>query len=201
MTSKNNLQLLENALNIAKTFNLKLKDNNNNYQYVELKSIYNSLFQALKMDAFKRVKKQLNNCINTIEYAVENDLISFSDYVYINYTKNYINRGVLVSSVLKAYTNYFESINRKMNIHLVDTNNAVSVKKQTTNENAITVCDSGIYFTKTSDFNFHYDLTSDKNKKIVKKLTEIKNDCECIVAWQKYHAKHLQKKKGLKDYE
>ena len=70
-----------------------------------------------------------------------------------------------------------------MNIHLVDTNNAISVKKQTTNENSITVCDSGIYFTKTSDFNFHYDLTSDKNKKIVKKLTEIKGDCECIVAW------------------
>ncbi len=183
MTTKNTIQLLENALQIAKTFNLKLKDNNNNYQYVELKSIYNSLFEALKMDAFKRVKKQLNNCINTIKYAVENDLISFNDYVYINYTKNYINRGVLVSSVLKAYTNYFESINRKMNIHLVDTNNAISVKKQTTNENSITVCDSGIYFTKTSDFNFHYDLTSDKNKKIVKKLTEIKNDCECIVAW------------------
>jgi hypothetical protein len=183
MTTKNTIQLLENALQIAKTFNLKLKDNNNNYQYVELKSIYNSLFEALKMDAFKRVKKQLNNCINTIKYAVENDLISFNDYVYINYTKNYINRGVLVSSVLKEYTYYFESINRKMNIHLVDTNNAISVKKQTTNENSITVCDSGIYFTKTSDFNFHYDLTSDKNKKIVKKLTEIKNDCECIVAW------------------
>ena len=183
MTTKNNQELLENALNIAKTFDLKLKDNNINYQYVELKSIYNSLFQALKMDAFKRVKKQLNNCINTIDYAVKNDLVSFNDYVYINYTKNYINRGVLVSSVLKAYTNYFESINRKMNIHLVDTNNAISVKKQTTNENAITVCDSGIYFTKTSDFDFHYDLTSDKNKKIVKKLTNIKNDCECIVAW------------------
>lgn len=183
MTTKDNKQLLENALSIANTFNLVLKDNTTHYQYVELKSIYNSLFQALKMDAFKRVKKQLQNCINTIEYAVENDLISYNDYVYINYTKNYINRGVLVSSVLKAYSNYFESINRKMNIHLVDTNNAISVKKQTTNENAITVCDSGIYFTKTSDFNFHYDLTSDKNKKIVKKLTEIKSNCECIVAW------------------
>lgn len=183
MTNKSNLELLQNGLQIAKNFNLVLKNNTTLYQYVELQSIYNSLFQALKMDAFKRVKKQLNNCIKTIEYAVENELISYSDYVYINYTKNYINRGVLVSSVLKAYQNYFESINRKMNIHLVDTNNAISVKKQTTNENAITVCDSGIYFTKTSDFDFHYDLTSDKNKKIVKKLTEIKNDCECIVAW------------------
>ena len=40
MTTKNTIQLLENALQIAKTFNLKLKDNNINYQYVELKSIY-----------------------------------------------------------------------------------------------------------------------------------------------------------------
>ena len=184
MTTKNNQELLNNALSIAKTFNLKLKDTNTNYQYVELKSLYNSLFTALKMDTFKRVKKQLNNCINTIEYAVNENLINFNDYVYINYTKNYINRGVLVSSVLKAFTNYFESIHKNMHIHLVDTNNAISVKKQTTNENAITVCDSGIYFTKTSDFNYHYDLTSDKHKKIVKKLTEIKNNsCECIVAW------------------
>lgn len=181
MTNKSTKELQNQAQIIINNYNLKV--DTNNYQLVELKSIYNSLFTALKQDTFKRVKKQLNNCINTIKYAVENDLISFNDYVYINYTKNYINRGVLVSSVLKAYTNYFESINRKMNIHLVDTNNAISVKKQTTNENSITVCDSGIYFTKTSDFNFHYDLTSDKNKKIVKKLTEIKNDCECIVAW------------------
>lgn len=181
MTNKSTKELQNQAQIIINNFNLVV--DTNNYQLVQLESIYKSLFEALKMDTFKRVKKQLNNCINTINYAVENDLIKFSDYVYINYTKNYINRGVLVSSVLKAYTNYFESINRKMNIHLVDTNNAISVKKQTTNENSITVCDSGIYFTKTSDFNFHYDLTSDKNKKIVKKLTEIKNDCECIVAW------------------
>ena len=181
MTNKSTKELQNQAQIIINNFNLVV--DTNNYQLVQLESIYKSLFEALKMDTFKRVKKQLNNCINTINYAVENDLIKFSDYVYINYTKNYINRGVLVSSVLKAYTNYFESINRKMNIHLVDTNNAISVKKQTTNENAITVCDSGIYFTKTSDFNFHYDLTSDKNKKIVKKLTEIKGDCECIVAW------------------
>jgi len=181
MTTKTTKELQAQAQEIINNFNLVV--DSKNYQLVELKSIYNSLYQALKMDAFKRVKKQLNNCINTIDYAVNESLISFNDYVYINYTKNYINRGVLVSSVLKAYTNYFESINRKMNIHLVDTNNAISVKKQTTNENAITVCDSGIYFTKTSDFDFHYDLTSDKNKKVVKKLTEIKNDCECIVAW------------------
>ena len=181
MTNNSTKELQNQAQIIINNFNLVV--DTNNYQLVQLESIYKSLFEALKMDTFKRVKKQLNNCINTINYAVENDLIKFSDYVYINYTKNYNNRGVLVSSVLKAYTNYFESINRKMNIHLVDTNNAISVKKQTTNENSITVCDSGIYFTKTSDFNFHYDLTSDKNKKIVKKLTEIKNDCECIVAW------------------
>ena len=183
MTTKTTKELLENGLNIAKAFNLVLKDNNQNYQYATLKSVYNSLFIALSMDTFKRVKKQLKNCINTIEYAVHNDLISFSDYVYINYTKNYINRGVLVSSVLSKYQTYFESIGKKMNIHLVDTNNAVSVKKQTTNENAITVCDSGIYFTKTSDFSFHYGLTTDKLPKVVKKLTEIKKDCECLVAW------------------
>ena len=181
MTTKTTKELQAQAQTIINNYNLVV--DSNNYQLVQLESIYKSLFTALKQDTFKRVKKQLQNCINTIDYAVENDLISFNDYVYINYTKNYINRGVLVSSVLKAYTNYFESINRKMNIHLVDTNNAISVKKNTTNENSITVCDSGIYFTKTKDFNFHYDLTSDKNKKIVKKLTEIKNDCECIVAW------------------
>ena len=166
MTNKTTLQLELQAVAIQKQFNLIV--DSKNYQLVRLDSIEKSLYQALTMDAFKRVKKQLNNCINTIKYAIENELITYSDYVYINYTKNYINRGVLV---------------RKMNIHLVDTNNAISVKKQTTNENSITVCDSGIYFTKTSDFNFHYDLTSDKNKKIVKKLTNIKNDCECLVAW------------------
>lgn len=183
MTTKNQNELLKNALEIARNYNLILKDNNNNYQYVRLDSIYNSLFTALTQDTFKRVKKQLKNCINTIDYAVANNLISFNDYVYINYTKNYINRGVLVSSVLEKYVTYFEAIGKKMNIHLVDTNNAISVKKQTTNENAITVCDSGIYFTKTSDFNFHYGLTTDKLPKVVKKLTEIKKDCECIVAW------------------
>ena len=183
MSTKTTKELLQNGLNIAKAFNLVLKDNNQNYQYATLKSVYNSLFIALSMDTFKRVKKQLKNCINTIEYAVQNDLISFNDYVYINYTKNYINRGVLVSSVLEKYVTYFDSIGKKMNIHLVDTNNAVSVKKQTTNESAITVCDNGIYFTKTSDFNFHYGLTTDKMPKVVKKLTEIKKECECIVAW------------------
>lgn len=181
MTNKTTLQLELQAVAIQKQFNLIV--DSTNYQLVRLDSIEKSLYQALKMDAFKRVKKQLNNCINTIKYAIENELITYSDYVYINYTKNYINRGVLVSSLLKPYQTYFEGIGRKMNIHLVDTNNAISVKKQTTNENSITVCDSGIYFTKTSDFNFHYDLTSDKNKKIVKKLTNIKNDCECLVAW------------------
>lgn len=181
MTNKTTLQLELQAVAIQKQFNLIV--DSANYQLVRLDSIEKSLYQALKMDAFKRVKKQLNNCINTIKYAIENELITYSDYVYINYTKNYINRGVLVSSLLKPYQTYFEGIGRKMNIHLVDTNNAISVKKQTTNENSITVCDSGIYFTKTSDFNFHYDLTSDKNKKIVKKLTNIKNDCECLVAW------------------
>jgi len=184
MTNKNNIQLLENALQIAKTFNLKLKDTNKNYQYVELKSVYNSLFQALKMDAFKRVKKQLNNCINTIKYAIENNLITYSDYIYINYTKNYINRGVLVSSVLNKFENYFKLTNQKMNIHLIDVNNPASVKKHTTNESAITICDSGIYITKTSDMKFHYDITSDKNSKLVKKLTELKNNSiECIVEW------------------
>jgi hypothetical protein len=181
MTNKTTLQLELQAVAIQKQFNLIV--DSKNYQLVRLDSIEKSLYQALTMDAFKRVKKQLNNCINTIKYAIENELITYSDYVYINYTKNYINRGVLVSSLLKPYQTYFEGIGRKMNIHLVDTNNAISVKKQTTNENSITVCDSGIYFTKTSDFNFHYDLTSDKNKKIVKKLTNIKNDCECLVAW------------------
>lgn len=181
MTNKTTLQLELQAVAIQKQFNLVV--DSKNYQLVRLDSIYSSLFQALTMDTFKRVKKQLNNCIKTIEYAVENELISYNDYVYINYTKNYINRGVLISSVLAKYQNFFESIGKKMNIHLVDTNNAISVKKQTTNENAITVCDSGIYFTKTSDFNFHYDTTSDKIKKVVKKLTEIKNECECIVAW------------------
>ena len=181
MTTKTTLQLELQAVAIQKQFNLIV--DSKNYQLVRLDSIYNSLFQALSMDSFKRVKKQLRNCINTIDYAVTNNLISFNDYVYINYTKNYINRGVLVSSVLEKYVTYFESIGKKMNIHLVDTNNAVSVKKQTTNESAITVCDSGIYFTKTSDFNFHYDLTSDKMPKVIKKLTEIKKECECIVAW------------------
>lgn len=181
MTNKTTLQLELQAVVIQKQFNLVV--DSKNYQLVRLDSIYNSLFQALTMDAFKRVKKQLRNCINTIDYAVANNLISFNDYVYINYTKNYINRGVLVSSVLEKYVTYFEAIGKKMNIHLVDTNNAISVKKQTTNENAITVCDSGIYFTKTSDFNFHYGLTTDKLPKVVKKLTEIKKDCECIVAW------------------
>lgn len=183
MTNKTQQELLKNGLDIAKTFKLSLKDNNKNYQYATLESVYNSLFQALSMDTFKRVKKQLRNCINTIDYAVTNNLISFNDYVYINYTKNYINRGVLVSSVLEKYVTYFEAIGKKMNIHLVDTNNAVSVKKQTTNESAITVCDSGIYFTKTSDFSFHYGLTTDKMPKVVKKLTEIKKECECLVAW------------------
>lgn len=184
MTTKTTKELLENGLNIAKAFNLSLKDNTlKGYQFATLESVYNSLFIAKSMDAFKRVKKQLNNCINTIIFAVDNDLISFSDYVYINYTKNYINRGVLISSVLEKYVNYFESIGKKMNIHLVDTNNAISVKKFTTNESAITVCDSGIYFTKTSDFVFHYGLTTDRLPKVVKKLTEIKNNCECIVAW------------------
>lgn len=184
MTTKTTQELLENGLTIAKNFNLSLKDNTlKGYQFATLESVYNSLFVARSMDAFKRVKKQLNNCINTIIYATSNDLISFNDYVYINYTKNYINRGVLISSVLEKYVNYFESIGKKMNIHLVDTNNAISVKKYTTNENAITVCDSGIYFTKTSDFNFHYGLTTDRLPKVVKKLTEIKNNCECIVAW------------------
>ena len=184
MTNKNNIQLLNNGLAIAKTFNLVLKDTNTNYQYVNLKSVYNSLFQALKMDAFKRVKRQLQNCINTIEYAVNNDLITFNDFVYINYTKNYINRGVLISSVLKKFEEYFKLNNQKMNIHLIDANNPASVKKQTTNENAITICDSGIYITKTSDMKFHYDYTTDKVKKLVKKLTELKdNSLECIVEW------------------
>lgn len=185
MTTKNQNELLKNALEIARNYNLILKDNNNNYQYVRLDSIYNSLFTALTQDIFKRVKKQLRNVINTIEYAVENEIISYNDYVYINYTKNYINRGVLVSSVLEKFTNYFESKNQKMNVHLIDSNNPASVKKQTTRENSLTVCDSGIYFTKTSDMNFHYDLTTDKNKKLVKKLTTLKNefDCECLVAW------------------
>ncbi len=184
MTTKTTKELLENALNIAKTFDLSLKDNTSKgYQFATLESVYNSLFIARSMDTFKRVKKQLNNCINTIIYATSNGLISFNDYVYINYTKNYINRGVLISSVLEKYVNYFESIGKTMHIHLVDTNNAVSVKKYTTNENAITVCNNGIYFTKTSDFVFHYGLTTDRLPKVVKKLTEIKNSCECIVAW------------------
>lgn len=183
MTNKNNTQLLENGLTIAKEFNLKLKDNNKNYQYVELQSIYNSLFKALKMDAFKRVKKQLTNVINTIEYAVNNDLITYNDYVYINYTKTYINRGVLVSSVLKKFEEFFKLNNQKMNIHLVDNNNAISVKKNTTNENSITVCNNGIYLTKTKDFEFHYELTTDKNKKVVKKLTELTNLNNCIIEW------------------
>ena len=184
MTTKTTQELLNNGLIIAKNFNLSLKDSTlKGYQFATLESVYNSLFLARSMDAFKRVKKQLNNCINTIIYATSNGLISFSDYVYINYTKNYINRGVLVASVLEKYINYFESIGKSMHIHLVDTNNAISVKQFTTNENAITVCDSGIYFTKTSDFVFHYDFTSDKTPKVVKKLTEIKNECECLVAW------------------
>lgn len=181
MTTKTTLQLELQAVAIQKQFNLVV--DNKNYQLVRLDSIEKSLYQALSMDTFKRVKKQLKNCINTIDYAVKNDLISFNDYVYINYTKNYINRGVLISSVLSKYVTYFESIGKKMHIHLVDVNNAVSVKKNTTNENAITVCDNGIYFTKTSDFNFHYGLTTDKLPKVVKKLTEIKNECECLVAW------------------
>lgn len=184
MTTKTTKELLENGLTIAKAFNLSLKDNTlKGYQFATLESVYNSLFTALSIDAFKRVKKQLNNCIKTIKFAIDNDLISLNDYVYINYTKNYINRGVLVASVLEKYVNYFESIGKTMHIHLVDTNNAVSVKKYTTNENAITVCDSGIYFTKTSDFIFHYGLTTDRLPKVVKKLTEIKNECECLVAW------------------
>ena len=184
MTTKTTKELLENGLTIAKNFNLSLKDNTlKGYQFATLSSVYASLYQALSMDAFKRVKKQLKNCIKTIDFAVANDLISLNDYVYINYTKNYINRGVLVSSVLEKYATYFESIGKKMNIHLVDTNNAISVKKFTTNENAITVCDSGIYFTKTSDFVFHYGLTTDRLPKVVKKLTEIKNNCECLIAW------------------
>ena len=184
MTTKTTKELLENGLNIAKAFNLSLKDNTlKGYQFATLESVYNSLFTALYIDTFKRVKKQLNNCIKTIQFAIDNDLISLNDYVYINYTKNYINRGVLVASVLEKYVNYFESIGKTMHIHLVDTNNAISVKKYTTNENAITVCDNGIYFTKTSDFVFHYGLTTDRLPKIVKKLTEIKNECECIVAW------------------
>lgn len=183
MTNKSNQELLQNGLTIAKEFNLKLKDNNTNYQLVELQSVYNSLFKALKMDTFKRVKKQLQNCINTIEYAVNNDLITFNDYVYINYTKNYINRGVLISSVLKKFEEYFKLNNQKMNIHLVDANNAISVKKNTTNENSITVCNNGIYITKTKDFNFHYEYTTDKNAKVVKKLTELTNLNNCIIEW------------------
>ena len=184
MTIKTKTELLQSALSIAKDFNLKLKDNDTNYQFVELQSIYNALYKALTLDTFKRVKKQLKNCINTIDYAVLNDLISFNDYVYINYTKNFINRGILISSVLSKFENYFKLTNQKMNIHLIDVNNPASVKEFTTRESAITVCDSGIYITKTSDMKFHYDITSDKNKKLVKKLTELKdNSLECIVEW------------------
>ena len=181
MTNKSTLVLQNQAKEIQAKYNLIV--DSADYQKVRLDSIEKSLNQALKEEAFKRVKKQLQNCINTIQYAIKEGLATYNDYVYINYTKNYINRGVLVSSLLKPYQEYFEGIGRKMNIHLVDTNNAISVKKQTTNENAITVCNNGIYFTKTSDFNYHYDLTSDKKAKIVKKLTEIKNGCECLVEW------------------
>ena len=184
MTTKTNLELLNNALLIAQNYNLKLKDNNLNYQYIQLESIYKSLFQALNDSTFKRVKKQLLNCIKTIDFAIENDLIKSSDFVYVNYTKNYINRGVLISSVLAQFENYFNLNNQKMNTHLIDGNNPASVKKQTTRENAIVVCDSGIYITKTSDLKYHYDYTTDKNKKLVKKLTELKNESvECLIEW------------------
>lgn len=182
MTTKTTKELQAQAQIIINNYGLQVKEND--YQQVKLESIYNALQNALYQDTFKRVKKQLRNCLNTIDYAVESEIISLSDYVYTQYTKNFINRGILVASVLAQFENYFKCVGAKMNTHLIDTNNPASVKQFTTRENAITVCDSGIYITKTSDIEFHYDLTTDKNKKIVKKLTNLKNESlECLVAW------------------
>ena len=86
MTTKTTKELQAQAQTIINNYNLVV--DSKNYQLVKLESIYNSLFQALKEDTFKRVKKQLNNCINTIDYAVNENLINMNDYVYINYTKN-----------------------------------------------------------------------------------------------------------------
>ena len=186
MTQKNFTQLLNESILICNAYKLKqLGHDIDNYQYIELKSIYNSLIDNLNNPLFKRVKKQLSNCIYTINHAINNDLIKFNDYIYINFTKNYINRGILINSVLKQYINYFESINQKFTTHLLDKNNASSIKQFTTNQNSIIVCDNGIYLAKTFNCNYHYDYTSDKNKKIVKKLTSLKNDngLECIEAW------------------
>ena len=181
MTLKSKIELQNQANEICKKYGI-LQDTTN-YKKVELRSVYNALFKALNDKLFIRVKKQLVNCINTIEYATQNDLISYDDYIIIDFTKNFVNRGTLISEVLKKFEEYFKLNNQKMNIHLVDANNACSVKKNTTRENSITVCNTGIYLTKTSDFDFHYDLTSDKNKKIVKKLTELTNTNNIIVEW------------------
>lgn len=181
MTTKTNLELQNQANEICKKYGI-LQDTKN-YKSVQLESVYNALYKALNDKLFIRVKKQLTNCINTIRYAVENELINYNDYIIIDYTKNFINRGTLISEVLKKYQEYFLIQGVKMNIHLVDNNNACSVKKNTTRENSITVCNTGIYLTKTSDFVYHYDYTTDKNKKLVKKLTELTNTNNCIVEW------------------
>ena len=182
MTTKTTQQLQAQAQIIINSYNLIVSTTD--YQQVRLDSIYNALQVALYQDTFKRVKKQLRNCLNTIDYAVENDLIKMNDFVYTQYTKNFINRGILVASVLAQFENYFKCVGAKMNTHLLDTNNPASVKQFTTRENAITVCDSGIYITKTSDIQFHYDYTTDKMPKLVKKLTNLKNEnLECLIAW------------------
>lgn len=181
MTIKTKTELQNQAQTIIKKYGFIV--DKINYKKVQLESIYNALYKALEDKTFIRVKKQLTNCINTIRYAVENELINYNDYIIIDYTKNFINRGTLISEVLKKYQEYFLIQGVKMNIHLVDNNNACSVKKNTTRENSITVCNTGIYLTKTSDFVYHYDYTTDKNKKLVKKLTELTNTNNCIVEW------------------
>ena len=186
MTTKTINQLINESITICNTYNLKQKGTTaDTYQYIQLESIYNALINNLNNPLFKRVKKQFTNCIYAINHAINNDLITFKDYVYINFTKNFINRGVLINSVLMQYLNYFTSINQNYTTHLLDINNASSIKQFTTNQNTIIVCDSGIYLGKAYNCNYHYDFTSDKNKKIVKKLTNLKNvnGLECLEAW------------------
>ena len=181
MTTKTNQELQNQAQVIINNYNLKTSPAN--YKLVEVESLVNALLKAKNEKTFIRVKKQFNNVLNTIEYAVESDLIKLSDYVIIDYTKNFINRGTLINAILEPYKNYYNSIGKNLKIHLLDTNNPASCKQFTTNENSIIVCDSGIYLNNIKNCYYDYNLTSDKNKQVVKKLKDLKNLNGCIVEW------------------
>lgn len=180
MTQKNLKELQEQKNLIIERFNLKVSVD---LKTAEINSIQMALIKALNESDFIRVKKQLINVLNVIEYAIESDLINSNEYIEIQFTKNFINRGALVGEILKPFKNYYNSIGKNLKIHLIDNNNSPSIKKHTTNETAILVDNNGIQLNNVSACNYDYALTSDKNKKVIKRLKEINKNNNYIVEW------------------